>query len=84
MIFTPITVICVSFKIHSVSLFVLCVSAASPLIKPILLASPCFLLPCPVVCHRKQHSQHSMSSDWQMCAAPIEMASVHWQCLPNL
>lgn len=43
-----------------------------------------FSLALPVVCHRKQHSQHSMSSDWWMCAAPMEMASVHWQCLPNL
>lgn len=72
--------VCVSFKTHCASLSVLCVSVASTMIKPILLAS-LFSLGLPAECHRKQHSQHSTSSDWWMHAAPIDTASVHWPCL---
>uniref|UniRef100_A0A8C1SYZ6 Uncharacterized protein n=1 Tax=Cyprinus carpio TaxID=7962 RepID=A0A8C1SYZ6_CYPCA len=67
--------VCVSFKTHCASLSVLCVSVASTMIKPILLAS-LFSLGLPAECHRKQHSQHSTSSDWWMHAAPIDTASL--------
>uniref|UniRef100_A0A8C1JKX9 Secreted protein n=1 Tax=Cyprinus carpio TaxID=7962 RepID=A0A8C1JKX9_CYPCA len=74
--------VCVSFKTHCASLSVLCVSVASTMIKPILLAS-LFSLGLPAECHRKQHSQHSTSSDWWMHAAPIDTASVHWPLIKS-